>query len=188
MTPAATVCRAGVIARRAARPCGAKGQGDFTAIWPEVNTGTGAFLEGPYGAFTLDAQSDGGAVFFAGGVGITPIMSMLRTLAARNDQRTLVLYYANKRWEDVIFRDEIETLGHELNLEVIHVLEQAPKDWQGEVGLLDKDVLERHMPEQEAHFVYFICGPEPMMDIVESLLVKRDIPLPQIRSERFEIV
>ncbi len=166
----------------------AKALGDFTGTWPEVEPGTRAFLEGPYGAFTLDRRVEHGVVLLAGGVGITPMMSILRTLAARGDRRRVILLYANPRWEEVLFREEIEALREPLDLEVVHILEEPPDAWEGEVGLLTPEVLERHLPAEEARHDYYICGPKPMMDLVESQLVRRDIPLRQIRSERFEIV
>ena len=166
----------------------AKPLGDWTATWSDIEPGTPAYLEGPYGAFTLRWDSPCGSVFLAGGIGITPIMSMLRTLADRGDERHYVLFYANKTWEAVIFREEIEELEERLNLEVIHVLEDPPPWWDGEVGYVEPEVLDRHLPEPCSAYFYYLCGPEPMMDLVESELVNRDIPLPKIMSERFEIV
>ena len=166
----------------------AKALGDWTETWPDVKVGANAYLEGPYGSFTIRWDSPCGAVFLAGGIGVTPIMSMLRTLADRGDERPYMLFYANPSWEVVVFREEIEALKERLNLEVIHVLEEPPDDWDGEEGYVEPDVLDRHLPTPHDEYFYYICGPRPMMDMVESELVSRDIPLPMIMSERFEIV
>ena len=166
----------------------AKPAGDFTETWRDIEPGTGAYLEGPYGAFTQRWDSPKGSVFVAGGVGVTPIMSMLRTLADREDDREFALFYANKTWDDVIFREEIEELEQRLNLEVIHVLEEPPEDWDGEEGFVDEDVLERKLQKPYGDYFYYICGPEPMMNMVEKELVERGISLPTIMSERFQIV
>ena len=162
--------------------------GDWTSTWPEIQVGTPAYLEGPYGAFTLRWDSPCGSVFLAGGIGITPIMSMLRTLADRNDERHHVLIYANTSWDKVIFRDEIEELQERLDLKVVHVLEEPPESWQGEEGYVEPEVLDRHLPEPHEEYFYYLCGPRPMMDMVEPELIDRDIPLPKIMSERFEMV
>lgn len=67
---------------------------DFTRTIGQVPPGSRAYLEGPFGAFDIDANTSDQTVFIAGGIGITPIMSMLRTLRDRGDRRPLVLIYA----------------------------------------------------------------------------------------------
>ena len=166
----------------------AKPAGDFTATWSEMTPGTPVFLDGPYGAFTLNDRSGHGSVFFAGGVGITPILSMLRTLAERNDPRRCLLFYGSKSHEAILFREELEALSHSLDLRIIHVLSDPADEWKGYSGYLTADILDKELPAKVAEFDYYICGPEPMMDLVESELGKKPIPLRQILSERFQIV
>ncbi len=97
--------------------------GDFTRTIKDIKAGEVAYLDGPYGVFTVDRYPQAmGFVFIAGGIGMAPIMSMLRTLADRNEQRSLLLIYGNKRWEDIMFKAELRTLQTRLNLRVVHVL------------------------------------------------------------------
>ena len=70
-----------------------------------------------------------GCVFVAGGVGITPVMSMLRTLADRGDERPLLLIYGSKDWDSITFREELDELKKRLNLQVEHVLTDPPPGW-----------------------------------------------------------
>lgn len=161
--------------------------GDFTSRIGTLEPGTRAFLEGPYGAFTLDPEAQS-AVFIAGGIGITPAVSMLRTLRDRGDRRRLLLVYGNARWENVAFREELEQLEGELDLRVVHVLEEPPAGWEGETGFVDEGVLQRHLPPgDEARTEYFVCGPDAMMDVVETFLLARGVPLGRLHSERFNI-
>ena len=88
-----------------------KERGNFTQTVGRTPAGTRAYLEGPHGAFTIDRYPAPGAVFVAGGIGIAPIMSMLRSLADRGDSRHFVLIYGNRRWERVVFREELEELN-----------------------------------------------------------------------------
>jgi predicted ferric reductase len=166
----------------------AKVLGDFTASLGEVPPETQAFLEGPYGAFSTDRHEGPGFVFLAGGIGITPMMSMLRTFAERGDRRPMRLIYANKAWDDVTFREALEGLETELDLTVVHVLEEAPEGWQGETGFLTEEILDRHLPDEPERQQYFICGPPPMMDLVEENLDRLHVPLDRIHSERFNLV
>jgi predicted ferric reductase len=165
-----------------------KPQGDFSSTVEHAEPGWTAFLEGPYGFFIPESDSARGCVMLAGGVGITPMMSMLRTFADREDPRDLHLIYMNVSLEDVIFHDQLAELEEKLRLTVTHVLERAPDGWEGETGLLDEDLLHRHLPEDSDAYEYFICGPAPMMDIAEATLLGAGIPQRRILSERFNMV
>jgi predicted ferric reductase len=163
--------------------------GDFTARIKEVKPGQVVYLDGPHGAFSIDRHPRApGYVFIAGGVGITPIMSMLRTLADRDDRRPLLLIYANKTWETVTFQEEIKSLQERLNLQVVYVLEQPPDDWKGEKGFVNADLLKRYLPEDLGRHEHFICGPEPMMNAVEKTLNRLGVPFARFHSERFNLV
>jgi predicted ferric reductase len=160
--------------------------GDFTSAVGEIKQDTTAFLEGPYGAFTLPAEATG-AVFIPGGIGITPMMSMLRTMRDRKDLRPIVLIYAVKNWDAATFREELTAMEEVLNLRIVYVVERPPEGWHGESGYLTPELLQRHLPADQPGFAYFICGPEPMMDVVEPFLRGSKIPARRVNAERFNI-
>jgi predicted ferric reductase len=166
----------------------AKEMGDFTSRWKNIKPGTNAFLEGPFGSFTPDPSPEVGFFFIMGGIGITPAMSMLRTMRDDEDRRPAILLYGNPAWEEITFREEIDTLSKELNLKVIHVLEKPPEGWEGETGLVSTELIKKYLPTQPHRFQYFVCGPEPMMDIAERSLRNLRIGWQHIYTERFEIV
>lgn len=165
--------------------------GDFTRRIKDLQINQKIWLDGPYGSFSIDRhQHAKGFVFIAGGVGITPIMSMLRTLSDRRDQRPVILLYANKNWENVIFREELDQLAGQINLKVIHVLEKPPEDWNGEIGFIHREMLQRHLPNpsRRNQWEIFICGPEPMMNAIESILPRMGFWWGDYHSERFNLV
>ena len=162
--------------------------GDFTRTVKDVKPGTRIFVDGPYGTFGPDFHDAPSYVFLAGGVGITPIMSTLRTLADRGDKRPLLLFYGSPSWEDVIYREEIEELEKRLNLKVIHVLEHPHHEWQGEKGFITTAVLDYYLPEDRTNVEYFMCGPLPMIQAVERALQKAGVPMSHVHSERYEMV
>ena len=167
---------------------GIKKLGDFTATIKDVPPGARAFLEGPYGSFMLDPQAEG-AVFVMGGIGVTPALSMLRTCRDREDRRQLLLIYANNRWEEIPFRQELEALREQLNLEIVHVVAEPPEGWEGESGYVTEELLARRLAgRQELDLQYFVCGPPPMMEVVERGLVAQGVPLSRLYSERFDLV
>jgi predicted ferric reductase len=162
--------------------------GDFTATVKEVRPGQRAYMDGPYGAFSVDRHRSPGYVFIAGGVGITPVMSMLRTLADRGNDQPLLLIYANMAWEDVIFREELEELKRRLRVTIVHVLDQPPAGWPGESGRVTAETLKRHLPADRNSRDYFICGPDRMMDAIERALTDLGVSLAYIHSERYNFV
>lgn len=166
----------------------AKHAGDFTNSLKDVKPGTRAWVEGPYGVFSIDPSAGRRAVFIAGGVGITPIMSMLRSCRALDFEPRMLLIYANQDYDSILFRESLERLSQDLSLEVVHVLQEPPEDWEGESGLVDADLLERILPEEDGEIDYFVCGPPPMMDQVEPALRKRGVSVKNLYSERFNLV
>ena len=161
--------------------------GDLTSRIREVQVGRRVYIDGPYGAFTIGNPADM-HVLIAGGVGVTPMMSMIRTLADRGDKRPVILIYGSKDWESVTFRDELEALEARLDLKVIHVLSDPPAGWEGEQGFITAETLMRHLPPPYRKHEYFICGPNPMMDAIETALGEMDVPLSKYHSERYSFV
>ena len=162
--------------------------GDFTSTIGEVPPGTRAYLDGPYGTFTVDRHTAPGYVFIVGGVGISPIVSILRSLADRHEKRPLLLFYSSKTWEEVTFREELENLTRRLNLQVIHTLTKPPEDWKGERGRINAEMMGRHLPENRVEYEYFICGPDPMQMAVRKALEELGLPLEKVQSESFNFI
>jgi 3-phenylpropionate/trans-cinnamate dioxygenase ferredoxin reductase subunit len=168
---------------------GIKAVGDFTKTIKDVKPGTKAYLDGPYGVFTTDRYEDSaGFVLIAGGIGITPIMSMLVTAAEREDERPYLLIYANKKREDITYHEEIEALKVKLDLTIVHVLREPPEDWSGESGYVDKELLERYIPQRRGSRNYFICAVPKMMDQVEAALHELGVPVTHVHMEHYNLV
>jgi predicted ferric reductase len=161
--------------------------GDFTSEIYNVPVGQCAYLDGPYGAFTIGNPADM-HVLIAGGVGVTPMMSMIRTLADRGDKRPVILLYGSKDWDSITFREALEALQERLNLTVVHVLANPPAGWTGEQGFINAEMLKRHLPPPFADHEYFICGPDVMMDAIEKALGEMNVPMPKYHSERYSFV
>jgi predicted ferric reductase len=161
--------------------------GDFTSAVDKVPAGQRVYIDGPYGAFTIGNPADM-HVLIAGGVGITPMTSMIRTFADRGDPRPVILLYGSKDWESITFREELETLKARLNLTVVHVLADPPPGWTGERGFITAEVFKRHLPPPYADHEYFICGPNVMMDAIEAALGQMKVPMSKYHSERYSFV
>ncbi len=167
-----------------------KAAGDFTSTIAAVAPGTRVYLDGPHGVFSMDREQAPGYVFIAGGVGVTPLYSMLLTMREREDVRPVILLYASTTWDDVIFREELDELAAAMpNLTVVHTLDDAPDGWAGETGHVDAAMIARHVPERQlARYEYFVCGSPAMLDAMEALLIAVGVPARHLNTERFDFV
>lgn len=165
-----------------------KALGDFTRRAGAVPVGGIAFVDGPYGSFGVERLGAArGFCFIAGGVGIAPVISVLRALADRGDPRPIVLFHGNRVLGRALFRAELEALGARLALTVVHVVEEPHAGWTGERGRIDRAVLARHLPRDLAGWHALQCGPAPMMRIVERELPTLGIPLARVHGEIFDL-
>jgi predicted ferric reductase len=167
---------------------GIKALGDFSKSIPYVEEGARVYIDGPHGAFSIDRYQAPGYVFIAGGIGVTPIMSFLHTMEDREDPRPILLIYSSQEESDLAYRDEIERLKEKLDLTVTYVLDEPPEDWEGEEGMVTKELLEKHLPEERIRREYFLCGPPPMLEAVEEALRDLGVSLTHVHHEKFELV
>lgn len=162
--------------------------GDFTRRAVRAEEGTVAHVEGPHGIFTVEDHPAAGYVFVAGGIGIAPIMSILRDRARRGDRRPFLLFYGTRTPGAACFREELRSLEDEMALRVVHVVEEPPGSWDGEVGLVDGELLDRHLPDDDLEREHLLCGPEPMQETVTALLLDRGVAPGRIHTELFHWV
>ena len=162
--------------------------GDFTSEISNITPGVTAYVDGPHGSFSTDQHDAPQYFFFVGGIGITPVMSILRTMADRLDQRQLLLIYGCKTLEDMTFREELKTLSGQLNLTIVEVPEHPPDGWSGESGFIDDKILRRYLPDYRSGAKYFLCGPGPMKTAIEIGLHRQRVPLENIYTELFDFV
>jgi predicted ferric reductase len=166
---------------------GIKALGDFSGSVGQIERGATVFLDGPHGAFSMDRYQAPGYIFIAGGIGITPLLSMLRTMADRADARPVTLIYADRSLDELAYGDTLRDLAGRIDLDIVVVLENAPDEWEGERGLITPELLERHLPDDARHRMHMICGPPIMMELVQEALRERGVPQRHIQLERFSL-
>ena len=149
--------------------------GDFTRTLTALPPGTPVWVDGPHGAFSGDIGRCSGFVLIAGGVGITPMMSMLRTAADRGDRRPYRLVVIASRPEDLLFREELGFLRSSLDLVVTEVMRRPTDDWEGHYGDLGFGLLSLVLgsTEQPESVDFFLCGPPAMihdsLEVIDAL-------------------
>jgi predicted ferric reductase len=164
-----------------------KALGDYSASLAELSVGTEVLVDGPHGEAVHDALGVRGRVLLAAGIGITPVLSVVRTAAERGDRRPLLLLYGSRRWADATFSEELGQLKRELpNLRVIHVLSRPEPGWRGEQGRVGEQLLRRYAPPDVAHWSALVCGPPAMVAEASAGLQRLGLPPAAIQAEGFE--
>jgi predicted ferric reductase len=160
--------------------------GDTTSRISELAPGTRAYLDAPHGHLTLRGQTAPGIALIAGGVGIAPMLGILREMQATGDTRPSVLVYGNRHTGQIACKAELQRLERDLGTEVIHILSEPDPGWTGPTGFPDRAALQTIFGTPERRkWLYVLCGPPPMLDTVEDALIAIGIPARQILAERF---
>jgi ferredoxin-NADP reductase len=164
-----------------------KEAGDFTGRIGILAPGTPIGIDGPHGEFSLRNHPAQAVVLIAGGVGIAPVMGLLRDLVVRRDPRPVRLAYAVGQPANLACLDEIAAAEEVLDLKVMLVSETGGPDFAGEIGRLDRPRLERLLDGLDRRAtVAMICGPGPMVAAVSDLLLDAGLPGERIVYERFD--
>lgn len=156
------------------------------ALHAFVRPGAMLHVKPPAGAFVYPAGEDRPLVLLAGGVGITPIMSMIRHAIEEEPTRPITLFYSVRRIEDFAFRDELKMLDkrHQQFRAFIAVTEgPAPEEcFPGHIT----EALITTMAPDVRHAICLLCGPQPMLDAMTTLLESLGVPRDQINFEIFQ--
>jgi predicted ferric reductase len=157
--------------------------GDYTREVANLQPGTHVLVSGPYGRFTRAVATTNKRLYVAGGVGITPLRSMIEE--AVKTKTDSVLLYANRTPDDVVFAKELASFSGQY-LKIIEFYSEPPKRFRGNTGYVDVDVLRRYVSDFAERDVY-VCGPPPMMTNLIDGLSKTSIDPTQLHYERFAL-
>ncbi len=160
----------------------------FKRVLKTMPIGTKVHLRGPGGKLVLDGNASRPAVLLAGGIGITPFVSMLRQAARERLPHKLFLFYSNRRPEDAAFLDElIELQQKNPNYKFVGTMTEMEKSshpWKGETGFVDRAMLERHLDDVPGS-VYYTAGPPAMVEAMQKMLEGAGVKSENIRSDEF---
>jgi ferredoxin-NADP reductase len=145
-------------------------------------------LTGPAGSFTLHRDAARPAVLLAGGIGITPFLSMIRHTASTAPTRDLVLFYANRRPEEAAFLDALWRLADGMPafrfVPTVTESRTPPQGWRGETGRIDAGMLTKHLASLQGP-IYYLAGSGAMVSALSEMLLAAGVSEHDIRSEEF---
>jgi len=160
----------------------------FKRVLLNAPAGMKAQIDGPDGDMVLHEDAARPAVFLAGGIGITPFLSMARAAASERLPHRLYLFYANRRPEDAAFLSELQAMEQaNRNFRLITVMaepEKSQQRWTGETGYIRRELLERHLPDVKSP-VYYLAGPPAMSMAMQRMLADMGIAESSLRHEEF---
>jgi len=181
-----------------------------TYLHDEIKAGDSLYVAPPDGRFftPLNPEKRRTYYVFAAGSGITPLMSIAKTILESEPMSAIFMLYGSRDEESIIFRDALDRLSERYNgqLHVEHILSRPKKEagggglfglfkkssinWQGKTGRIDQPAVARYIDENMPHgpesdCIYFMCGPGDMADIVKAVLVGRGVLPKQIHTEHF---
>lgn len=163
--------------------------GDFSRTIKDTNIGEVAYLDGPYGSFSIDNYPDAqGFVFIGAGIGVAPIMSMLRSMVDADDKREVIFLNINSKLSGIIFREELEKMQECMSLKLTYLLTKPDSSWQGERGYISKNLFQKILPKNFTKLEYFICGPKQVSDASQKELYEMKVPLSKVHFELFDMV
>jgi len=160
--------------------------GDFTSTIKNTRKGDLAFIDAPYGVFSFLNYDCDEVVFIAGGIGITPFISMLRYIFDKQLQKKVTLFWANKNEDNLCFQEELAKIQQEMpDFKAILVM-SGQKDWPGEQGRVNAKLLQKYLADLPGKN-FFVCGPPGMSRAVQGELLALNVPGHRIHFEVFEL-
>jgi len=151
----------------------------------EIEPGDTLKLSAPSGNFTFTGKEHGSIVLIAAGVGITPMMSVLRWLTDQGWKGEIFLILSFRNGDEFIFRNEIESLRlRHANVKVVTTMTRPGQDWDGPKGRITGQLISESVPDLVSHR-FHICGPDQMMDDIKTMLTELAVPVNQIKLEAF---
>ncbi|GIO24023.1 FAD-dependent oxidoreductase [Oceanobacillus sp. J11TS1] len=158
----------------------------FKRVLKDLPEGSGVEFDGANGSFTLHKTESTPAVFVIGGIGITPVRSMIAEATNQKTDHNLTLLYSNKTPDDAPFLSDFEELEEKNpNFKFVPVMTRADADeWSGERGHIDADLLKRYVSDINKP-IYYLSGPGDMIEAMQEMLVEAGVNEDNIRSEEF---
>jgi len=160
----------------------------FKRVLRNAAPGLKVKIDGPFGSLTLHKNSAKPAVLVAGGIGITPFLSIVRQAEHDKTPHPIYLFYSNRRPEDTAFLEMLlGSVERNPNFHLIATMtgmEKSLREWKGELGLISGELLAKYLPSLQGP-IYYLAGPPAMVAAMRQMLVKAGADEDDIRTEEF---
>lgn len=159
----------------------------FKQALAEIKPDTKMMIGSLSGDFTLPKDPTKKLVFIAGGIGVTPFRSMIKYLIDKQEKRDIVLFYSNKTFDEIAYKDIFDTAATAFGLKTIYTLSdetKLPTNWTGDKGFLTADKVKNFVPDFKER-TFYLSGPHGMVAAFEKTLAEIGVPKMQIKTDYF---
>ena len=160
----------------------------FKRFLKNAQIGSSIKISDPSGSFTLHHNTTKPAVFLAGGIGVTPFVSILLQATRDKLPHELYLFYSNRRPEDAAFLDDLlKAESQNPKFRMIPTMTQMAKsnrEWKGETGPINKEILSRYVSRLQGP-IYYVAGPPGLVTAMRRMLATAGVDEDDIRTEEF---
>jgi ferredoxin-NADP reductase len=157
---------------------------EYSLALKTAKAGDWAKIDAPYGKFTFEGEYSK-ITLLAGGIGITPFMSICKYATDKGLESKITLFYGCRTERDIAFRREFEDLANRnMNLRLHFVLDQADSDWKGKTGVITADMIKNELPDYKEN-VFYACGPPPMVQAMQKMIESIGLRKEQLKLEYF---
>ncbi len=158
-------------------------ESNYKKAFASLEAGDEVKLTGPLGQFTLVENAES-ICFLSGGIGITPIRSMVQFICREKLPLQVTLLFGNRNPAEIPFKKEFDELAEKnKNLKVIHIVSEGNANWKGLTGRIDEAIIKKY--SQINRDLYYTCGPPAMVDSLFSTLKTLGVPEQRIKIEQF---
>jgi len=157
----------------------------FSNALAGLNSGNKVSIRGPYGDFTFQGEYDKVGML-SGGIGITPLRSMIKYSIDKELSASIILLYSNRHETDIAFKDELEEgmQREKTGIKVIETITRPEAEWKGVTGRINAEMVKKFMPDYIER-TFYTSGPPKMVEAMVSLLRELGVPEEQIKQEHF---
>ncbi len=157
---------------------------EFSIALDKLKIGDWVHIDGPYGDFTFKGEYPWVAMM-TGGIGITPLRSMIKYCIDKGIKSRITLLYGNRSEENIVFREELGRMEKEnRNLRIVHTLSRPGEGWKGRRGHIDIQMVREEIPDHDEH-VFYVCGPPSLVTDCVSVLKALKVSDDKINKEDF---
>lgn len=157
---------------------------EFSDALAVLKEGDSIYLEGPKGTFTFKGEYKKVGML-AGGIGITPLMSMIRYCHHLRLESNIILLYGNRSEDNIPFFEDLERIAAEnLNFKVVHTLSRAGNNWTGRRGHVDSEMIREQIPDYMDR-VFYVSGPPSLVKDCVQHLMRLGVEEDKIKTENF---